>query len=169
MMSNLEFIADTNVLVSFSGIDRLDLLRAVCPAILIPGAVFREIVTYGSGWEEADAIQKEISKGEWLKVVDLEREGIKVSPDIHLDSGEIEVLALAMAWKKTALLDEVPARRSAEKLELRFFGTLGILKLCKDRGLIVSVKPVLDLMIEKGIRFGEPLLIKFLKESGEIV
>ena len=42
------------------------------------------------------------------------------------------------------LLDEHRGRRAAKRLGLTVTGTLGVLIAAKDRGLLASVRPVLD-------------------------
>ena len=63
----------------------------------------------------------------------------------HLGDGEKQVLALGLERPAALLLlDDRHARRQARALGLQISGTLGVLLLAKERGLLGAVKPVLD-------------------------
>ncbi|OUL20145.1 nuclease, partial [Nostoc sp. RF31YmG] len=60
----------------------------------------------------------------------------------ELDDGEREAIALALeTGEQRILLDEREARQVAENLGLQAIGTLGILLLAKNRGVITQVQP----------------------------
>ena len=52
-------------------------------------------------------------------------------------------------------------------MDLPLIGTVGLLIIAKKRGLINAVKPLLNEMTGKGIRYGERFCEKVLKEVGE--
>jgi len=58
--------------------------------------------------------------------------------------GEREAIALARELGAALLVDEREARREAGRLGVRYFGSLGVLKEAKDRGIIPVVKLALD-------------------------
>lgn len=61
----------------------------------------------------------------------------------ELDDGEREAIALALeTGEQRILLDEREARQVAENLGLQAIGTLGILLLAKNRGVITQVQPL---------------------------
>lgn len=55
----------------------------------------------------------------------------------------------------------------AEQHNLDVIGTVGILLLAKDQGLISSVKEILDALIEQGKRIGQTLYNKALTIANE--
>ena len=62
-----------------------------------------------------------------------------------LGNGEKEVLALGLETPDHLLvLDDRNARRQAVAAGLEITGTLGILVLAKERGILGSIRPVLD-------------------------
>ena len=62
-----------------------------------------------------------------------------------LGNGEKEVLALGLETPDHLLvLDDRNARRQAVAAGLEITGTLGILMLAKERGILGSIRPVLD-------------------------
>ncbi|MCS6831850.1 MAG: DUF3368 domain-containing protein, partial [bacterium] len=66
------------------------------------------------------------------------------------------------------LIDERIGRRVAERLGLRFIGVLGVLIEAKERGVIETVKPVLDALISRaGFWIGDDLYARVLQEAKE--
>jgi uncharacterized protein len=64
---------------------------------------------------------------------------------LELDAGEAQAIALVVESRAgLILLDEHRGRRAAKRLGLTVTGTLGVLFAAKDRGLLASVRPVLD-------------------------
>ena len=62
-----------------------------------------------------------------------------------LGDGEKEVLALGLETPDPLLvLDDRDARRYAIAVGLKITGTLGILVLAKERGILDSIRPALD-------------------------
>ena len=51
-------------------------------------------------------------------------------------------------------LDDLRARQLAESMGIRVIGTLGILVRAKQAGLIGTVRPLLDQIINQGFRLG---------------
>jgi len=47
------------------------------------------------------------------------------------------------------LIDERKGRNIAERFNLRFIGTIGVLLEAKDKNAIPTVKPILDALIQK--------------------
>jgi predicted nucleic acid-binding protein len=69
---------------------------------------------------------------------------------MELDEGESEAIALALQLKADLLLlDEQQGRIMASRFGLKFVGLLGILIEARNKGLISSVKAVLDDLIAK--------------------
>jgi predicted nucleic acid-binding protein len=87
----------------------------------------------------------------------------------YLDKGEASAIALALELKNcTLILDDLKGRKEAEKLGLRYTGTLGILYKAKQRGIIAKLKPCLEQLQGAGFRIAKPILEDLLKRSGEL-
>lgn len=88
------------------------------------------------------------------------------SPELlawDLGSSETAVLALAIAEKGwTAILDDAAARKCAYSFSIPLKGTLAVVLLAKQRGLIDSAAAVLQLLIDAGFRLDERLLREVL-------
>jgi hypothetical protein len=66
------------------------------------------------------------------------------------------------------VLDERLGRRAAQRLGLTVTGTLGVLIAAKDRGLLTSVRPVLDaLRANAGFWIGDDLYNAVLVAANE--
>ena len=85
-----------------------------------------------------------------------------------LGDGEKEVLALGLeATNALLVLDDRNARRYAIAAGLELTGTLGILVLAKERGLIDSIRPALDRLQELQFRLSAATRQMVLNLAGE--
>jgi predicted nucleic acid-binding protein len=65
------------------------------------------------------------------------------------------------------MLDELKGRKVAEKLNLRYSGTFGLILRAKQIGLIESVKPILEKIKSTNFRFNDKLFEKVMEQAGE--
>jgi hypothetical protein len=87
---------------------------------------------------------------------------------IGLDQGEAEVLALAEAHPpRLVIIDELRGRRYAQRLGLPLTGTLGILLLAKERGLIPAVAPLVQELLDAGLYLSPELVAQVLDMADE--
>lgn len=160
--------ADTSPLIAFSGINRLDVLRAVFDEVWVPGMVFTEIVPQGVGWEEAAAVQQDLALGQWMRIMSVPQGPLLESFQQALGAcGEAEAICLAATHRVPVLLDEIFGRKVAVKAGVQVIGSLGVLKVAKDRGVIPCVRSLISGMVHNGIRFHDNLISQFLIELGE--
>lgn len=145
----------------------MDLPKALFPRAFIPRAVFRELVTQGEGWHAAESAQREVRSQDWLETVSLKNERIALVGDPNLGDGEREVISLAFAWDLLPAIDEPFGRREAQKLSLDPIGSLGILGIAKKRGIVLELGPTVAAMKNRGIRLGDRLISRFLRQYGE--
>ncbi|MBR8834591.1 MAG: DUF3368 domain-containing protein [Stigonema ocellatum SAG 48.90 = DSM 106950] len=82
----------------------------------------------------------------------------------------MEAIALALeTGEQRILLDEREARQVAQSLGLQVIGTLGILLLAKNRGIITQVQPLLDAMMDTAQYWVSRTLYKqVLQQAGEL-
>ena len=66
-----------------------------------------------------------------------------------------------------AIIDDLAARKCAASIGVPVRGTLGIVLLAKQRGLISQARPVLDDMLRVGLSLSRHVLDDALRRTGE--
>ena len=156
-------VSDAGPLIIFARIGRLSLLREVTGPLLIPDAVYNEIVTDKGGMPGAT----EIHQATWIqRAVVANRSVIDALPNT-LHAGEGEAIALAKERGAQLLVDEIRARRTATELGIEVIGTLRILADAKRLGHIDAVRPIIVQMQSAGYRFERALIRRFLDRINE--
>lgn len=143
-------IADSSCLIALSKIGELEILHTLFKDIVIPKAVYIEVVVQGEGRTGAE----EIKNAKWIKVENVKNRLAVKALQINLGAGESEAITLAI--EKNAdliILDDLKARQTAEELSLTFVGTLAILQKAKSKGLIKNFEKTLDDLRKEGFRF----------------
>lgn len=149
----MSVVANATPLIALSLVGRLELLRDLFGEVLVPAAVYDEVVVAGAGRPGAD----EVAQASWIR-----RQVPTAQPTIEpvllgLDAGEFQVLLLAREvaadW---VLIDERLARQVARAIGLRPKGTAGILLAAFEVGLVgaADVLAAVDDMLDAGIRMG---------------
>jgi predicted nucleic acid-binding protein len=158
-------VSDASPLIALSAVARLDLLRELFGTVLIPEAVYVEIVQSGAGLPGA----KEVDEAEWITPRTVGNTGLVKVLGLDLDPGESEAIVLALETGADLLLmDERKARRTATRLGLKVAGTLGLLVLAKQEGLLQEIRPVLDALVKQaGLRIGTGVYQQTLRLAGE--
>jgi hypothetical protein len=150
-------VSNTSPLVNLATIGQLDLLWQLYGKIIIPQAVYDEIVVVGAGQPG----EVEVKTFDWIEIQQATDRILVTSLELELDTGEAEAIALAIALKADLLLlDERKGRLVASHLRLKFIGLLGVLIEAKHKGLIVGVKPIMDDLIRKAGFWISPQLYK---------
>ena len=119
-------VADTTPIITLMKLQRLDLLEKLFGTVLVPNAVYEELVSNSNYPTEAQMVVKcpflkrfEVSNHQSIKIL---REVV------GLDAGESEAIALAEENHADLLIiDERKGRRVAKQMELKIIGTIGIL------------------------------------------
>ncbi len=156
-------VVNTTPLIALWLLNRFDLLRDLYGEVLIPAAVQAEFLAI-----EFASRQAMLNQAIWIKVMPLTNPH-HAQTFIGLDLGEAEVLALAQERQADlVIIDELKARHLAEKLGLPLIGTVGVLLLAKENGLIAQVAPLLATLQANGLRFSQNLITKALILADEI-
>jgi len=156
-------VVNASPLILLSRTDRLDLLASLAKTLIVPEAVIREIHAGADHDDTADRI-KDLSSV--LRVDD------QPVPDQirswDLGAGESQVLIHGLARPGSeVVLDDLAARRCAHSLGLPMIGTLGIVVLCRHRGLISAARPVIEALCDAGLRLKPRLVDEALAKVGE--
>ncbi|MBV7533109.1 DUF3368 domain-containing protein [Chitinophaga sp. sic0106] len=146
-------IADTSCFILLDKINELELLHKL----------FGDIMT-------TDTIAIEFGKPlpVWVhikEVADLHYQNIL---ELEVDKGEASAISLAIETGLALLiLDDLKARKVADKLLLTYTGTLGLLLKAKEKGLITAVRPILEKIQNTNFRFSKNVFADILKVAGE--
>ncbi|HOP56443.1 MAG TPA: DUF3368 domain-containing protein [bacterium] len=156
-------VSDASPIIIFARSTHLSLLRDVTGSLIIPKAVYDEIVGGGRNFQEAE----EIKKADWIRVEHIGSTDELEELPKALGQGEKEAIILAKRLNTTILIDDLYARREAKRYGLYVIGSLGIIYIAKEKGIITDAKGVLDSLIEAGYYLDNNLYNSFLKELEE--
>ncbi|MCP4657559.1 MAG: hypothetical protein GY856_19305 [bacterium] len=123
-------LCNAGPLMALGKLNRLDLLAKLYGEVLIPRAVYDEVVVRGlaHGFNDALTVQLFWNQHEWPIEDASESVLAGFRPSKILGVGETQVLALAKTLPEPlVLLDDELARTEAHRMNLRVKGTLGIL------------------------------------------
>ncbi|HEY73894.1 MAG TPA: hypothetical protein G4N99_11540 [Thermoflexia bacterium] len=138
-MSEVTVLCDAGPLMALGKLNRLDLLTDLYTEVQIPRAVYDEVVTQGlaRGTPDAFTIRMFWQRKAW-PIVNVPEDMLSAyAPQVVLDTGETQVLALAQTLTDPlVLLDDEVARTEARCLGLRLRGTLGIIAQARRRDLL---------------------------------
>ena len=144
--------------------DVLDLLPALFGQVCVPEAVVAELE---EGRRRSVPLPTLVELS-WLQVRTV-RNRTLLPLVTHLGDGEKEVLALGRELSDALLLlDDRDARRHAHALALEISGTLGVLLLAKERGILDAVRPVLDRLQALRFRLDARTRQSVLELAGEV-
>lgn len=155
-------ISDTSVITNLIRLEELNLLHDLFEKVIIPAKVYEEL---GKLPEQIDLIN-EIT---WIEVRKISNIDFYNRLIETLDAGEAESIILALELKADLLIiDEKRGRRFATEFGIPITGLLGVLVEAKELGLIVSVQPLLDQLInEIGFKVDPYLYQKILEIVNE--
>jgi len=158
-------IGDSSVLIHLSRIDRLYLLNKFFSSIVIPPAVWHEVVTEGKGRAGATEVEQ-AKKAGWLHVTQPQNKNLVHLLQQQLDVGEAEAIAMAIENNGSLLLiDEADARKIADIYNVTFIGTIGLLIRAHVENNIESFQTELDRLIhDGGFRISQALYDKVVRQ-----
>ena len=157
-------VSDATPLIAFAKLDGLSWLQQLFGEIYIPKAVYEEVAIAGAG----RVASTEVQSATWIQVRSvLKRDQVSILLT-QLDLGESEAIVLAQEIEADWLLmDEVRGRSVAHALGLPVIGTVGLLVMAKDMGLIPEVRPLLGVLLSQSFRLSEKVIRSILIQAGE--
>ncbi len=158
-------VSNASPLINLARIGELALLHQLYGEVIIPEAVWHEVVVQGKGQPGA----VEVEQASWIHKQQIANQPLAQALQQELDAGEAEAIVLALERQVAVLLmDERLGRDTAQHMGLRCIGLIGVLIAAKQRGLIVGIKPLLDTLRNiAGFRVDEALYQRVLKDEGE--
>lgn len=152
-------VADTGPIIAFARIRRLDILRSVASEVAIPPAVYRELISAGPGRPDYEAIED----SPWIRQHEVSR--LLIAPTLH--DGEREAIALALELGLPVLMDEQRGRRLAMRHHIVVIGSLGMLAMAKQQGIIPEVRPIIEELLASGYWISREIIDNFSQLVGE--
>ena len=147
----MRIVADSSPLIYLSAISQFDLLRLYFSSVLIPNAVYEEVVRAGNEQHGASETQAGVEEG-WITVVDPTNDPrIAFLLDQGMTPTDAHVVVLAQERQADLLIaDDATVRKQAQSLGLSLSGTLGILLNAQRDGHLPDLKTMLDQLIAAG-------------------
>jgi uncharacterized protein len=143
-------VADSSVIIHLAGIGQFDLLRQLYASLIVPPAVWDEVVVQGQGQPGAQELTSAVADG-WVAVAGPLTNAQLPPQGATLHPGETEAVLLAVSHAGTLLLmDEAAGRAVAATLGIPVMGTVGVLVVARQSGLIAHLKPVLEQLRNPG-------------------
>jgi predicted nucleic acid-binding protein len=151
---NKVIISDASCLIALDEIGQIEILKSAFPQIVTTKEVSAE---FG----------KELPT--WISVKTLQNSAKRNELELVLDAGEASAIALALENPKQSILiiDEKKGRKIAKQYNLEIIGTLRVLLLAKQNGVIPSVKNLVAELTRKRFRFTNAVVNQILEEANE--
>lgn len=155
-MSAGPVICNSSPLIALEQIGCLALLATLFGEVWVPPAVIREGTT-------------SVSLPTFLKERGLTQPLAAAVLQVALGAGESEAIALALQEQaRLLIMDDRPARRTAEALGLKVIGTLGVLLTAKRKGHVAAIAPLLSALDAVHFHVAPELARQVLSDAGEM-
>ena len=154
-------VADCSALVALAVCDSLDILERMFDSVVVPEAVYYEATRPDK--KQAQALNIFLQGN--VRQVNMQT---YVFLDAYADAGETEAMLL---YKQLAadklLIDDKRGRKVAKINQISTIGSLGVLLIAKEKGLIVEVAPLLQQIEQSDIYLSPNLISTVLELAGE--
>lgn len=156
-------VVNTSPLQYLFRVNHLGLLKELFEAVLVAEGVCAEL---DRGRSQGSQVP-DLSSVDWLQVLAAAPEPIP--PEFEgLGRGEAETILVTKQQRaEWAVLDDLEARRVARKLGVQVIGTVGILAIAKEQGLIPAVRPLIADLIAAGFWLSARVQRDILELAGE--
>lgn len=160
-MPSKPVVVNNTPLVGLWNLGRLDLLPALFESVIIPSGVQSEFLATQKG-PRAEALR---AAGVEIRKIS---NHLLAKSFVGLDLGESEVLALGQELEASLLvIDDLKARRFAERLGFKVTGTIGLLLAAKRQGHVTAVGPLLAELLSTGLHISPELIRRAKELAGE--
>ena len=143
-------ISDTSCLIALSNIGLLHIIKDLYGEIIITSEVKAEF---------NDVLP------DWIIVTQVKDKVKQANIENRLDKGEASSIVLALEIPNSILIiDELKGRTIAKSFNIEIIGTIGILLLAGNKGLINDVLSVILKLVNSGFRLSDKLLDKIIEK-----
>jgi len=149
--------ADTSCFILLEKIDSIHLLKGTFSKVYTTPEVFLE---FGNQLPE------------WVEIAEPAGD-YSLTAGIIVDMGEASAIELALEFTKKGVklfivLDDLKARHYAISEGLNVVGTMGLVLMAKQQGVISQIKPFFELIKQTNFRLNDDLEKFLLKKAGEV-
>jgi predicted nucleic acid-binding protein len=149
-------VADSSALILLATIDKLDILDILFGDVVIPKSVYDEMVIPHKPQAE------KLAKYAKHKIKEITNKPLF---NVILGSGESDAITLYLEIGADFLLcDDKKARNYAKSININVVGSFGLLIKAKEKKLIKSIKPLVEI-IEKSDIFIDKQTVKIILQS----
>lgn len=162
----MSIVSNASPLINLARIGELNLLLQLYGELIVPEAVWHEVVLEGAGQPGA----KEVEMASWIRVQPATNHELVRALRQELDAGEAEAIALALeVGAEFLLMDEHLGREIALHMGVRCMGLIGVLVEAKRKGRVNEVRSLLDALRDiAGFWINEALYQRVLQDEGEV-
>ena len=152
-MLSKPIISDTSCFILLSNIGELNLLRLLYKQIITTTEIAQE---FGENLPD------------WVEVVSVSDKTKQELLEMQVDKGEASAIALALESENPFLIiDDNKARKLAHNLKINHTGTIGVIIAAKRKGIIESIKPILEKIKATNFRISADLELQALLQAKE--
>jgi hypothetical protein len=160
----MSIVSNTGPLIALAKAGQLGLLASLYGEVRIPPTVHRELLAKSG--VEAERLDSALV--DFVQVTELPEPTLEVQLATQsLDSGERDAVTLAHHLNLSLLIDDRLGRQSASRLSVIVTGTVGVILLAKQEGLIPLVKPLLERIRDNGYWLADELIAVALSLANE--
>jgi len=153
-MPDIVVITDTSCLIVLSKINALEVLNKLYKRVVVSKEIAEEFGEF---------------LPDFIEILEVQNKNYQRILENTLDKGESSAIALAFELENVLLvLDDLKARKEAQKMGFKITGTLGILFMAKEKNIISSLKDYLNKLQETDFRISENIIFELLKRSNEL-
>jgi uncharacterized protein len=150
-------VSNSSPLISLAKIETFHLLHRLYGNLIISTEVYAEVVLSGALLPGSS----EVSGAAWIHVRQIKRPADVTAAQRRFGLGLGELSALILAKEITAdlvILDDLRARRLAQREGFRVQGTIGLLDACFRRGYLSDLRGTYELSLKRGVYLDRGLL-----------
>jgi len=158
-------VMNSSIMIALAEIDMVDIISVLNIEIIVPHGVYKEVVAEGRGRPGSKELETLTNQGK-VKVLTPENRALVEALHDPLGIGESEAIALAVEHNCTVVLDDRIARSKAKSMKLKVIGTIGLIRLAYNKGLINKDKLIKALreLKEHGFRVSDKIINEVLRK-----
>ncbi len=159
--------ADSSVIIALAEINLMDIITTPRWEVIVPNAVYEEVAVRGRNRPGSMELENLVNLGKVKILAPRDRALVEVLHD-PLGIGKAEAVALAVENNRMVILDDRIARPKTKSMGLEVIGTIGLLRLAYDEGLIERDRLIraLRMLREHGFRISDEIIREVLERIG---